>query len=82
MPTSSSRMRRPRPAERSADLAKQLEDPAVASEAGFKEAQDLESAGKKKEAARAYKAVAEKFPDTDFGKQAAEKYKSLKGYDK
>ena len=69
-------------ADEAAALAKQLEDPAVASEAGFKEAQSQESLGKKKEAALGYKAVAEKYPDTDFGKKAAEAYQKLKSYDK
>lgn len=72
----------PAASERSAELAKQLEDPAIAAEAGFKEARELEMAGKRREAARAYKAVAERYPDTDFGRQAAEKYRNLKDYDK
>ncbi|KAF0244212.1 MAG: hypothetical protein FD180_2722 [Planctomycetota bacterium] len=69
-------------ADKSAALAKKLEDPAAASEAGFKEAQSLESAGKRKEAAQGYKAVMEKYPDTEFGKKAADAYQKVKSYDK
>lgn len=69
-------------ADESAALAKKLEDPAAASEAGYKEAAALESAGKRKEAAQAYKAVMEKYPDTDFGKKAADAYQKVKSYDK
>ncbi len=63
-------------------IGKQLEDPAVAAEAGFKEAQALEESGKKKEAAKAYRAVMEKHGETEWGQKAAEKYKKLKDYDK
>lgn len=69
-------------ADKGAAFAKKLEDPAAAAEAGYKEAQALESAGKRKEAAQGYKAVLEKYPDTEFGKKAADAYQKVKGYDK
>ncbi len=69
-------------ADESASLAKKLADPAAAAEAGFKEAQALESAGKRKEAAQGYKAVSEKYGDTEFGKKAADAYQKVKSYDK
>lgn len=69
-------------ADESTALAKTLDDPAAAAEAGYKEAAALESAGKRKEAAQAYKAVMEKYGETEYGKKAGEAYQKVKSYDK